>query len=301
MKVTIYCAHCIVTGKKYIGQTKKEFEHRVKQHKNSYQKNKYKNSKFYNAIKKYGWTNFIWGIIESENDTIWNESEIYYVEKYNTFYGGYNTTKGGNNRIGYTGISKKFRLLSPDGYIVEGENVSKFCKENNLPCSGINKVLDGKGKSCKGWKKPETEFVGGESRALTTSREYVIMDSEGNIHRGRNVSKLCRDYNLANSAITRLLNGEIYSYKGWKLPNTTLTGGKLTSKKLQREYKLISPEGKIFIGKGVRELCKNFNLNESAISEVLNGKREHYKGWKKYNGTISSLCPLFVTEESFCK
>ena len=55
----------------------------------------------------------------------------------------------------------------------------------------------------------------------------------------------------------------------------------MTSKKLEKEYKLISPDGIVYEGKGVRTLCRKFNLNEGSISEVLNEKRKHYKGWKK--------------------
>jgi len=63
-------------------------------------------------------------------------------------------------------------------------------------------------------------------------------------------------------------------------------GRLLISKKLEKEYKLISPDGVVYEGKGVRTLCRKFNLNEGSISEVLNEKRKHYKGWKKYNDPV---------------
>ena len=55
---------------------------------------------------------------------------------------------------------------------------------------------------------------------------------------------------------------------------------------LKREYELVSPDGQLFQGKGVRTLCRKFILSESAISQVLNGKIKHYKGWRKNNDTI---------------
>lgn len=281
MKVTIYCAHCICTGKKYIGQTRKELKERIRQHKNSSCKKKYKNVKFYNAIKKYGWENFIWGIVEEGDINIWNDREIYWIEKYKTYEDGYNLTKGGNNRIVCEPQCKEFELMSPTGEIIRGKNIKKFCSENNLNSQNIGNILLGRGKSCKGWKLPSTKLIGKQSLALTRSREYEIMSPDGELIKGKNVSEFCRKYNLSTGAITNVLNGKLYSHKGWKLPSTELVGGALTTKRLEKKYKLISPDGVVFEGKGVRTLCRKFNLNEGSISEVLSGKRKHYKGWKK--------------------
>ena len=62
-----------------------------------------KPSKFYNAIEKYGWDSFnheIIGWCEAENkdelNYILNEWECYYIEKYDSYYNGYNGTTGGD-------------------------------------------------------------------------------------------------------------------------------------------------------------------------------------------------------------
>ena len=61
-------------------------------------------TKFYNAIKKYGWDNFSHKVlltIECETPeelVFWlDEWEKYYIEKYDSFYNGYNSTAGGNS------------------------------------------------------------------------------------------------------------------------------------------------------------------------------------------------------------
>lgn len=298
MKVIIYCAHCISTGKKYIGQTRKELKERIRQHKSSCYRNKNKNIKFYKAIKKYGWENFIWGIIEEGDINIWNDRETYWIEIYDTYKNGYNLTEGGNNRIIYEPKCKEFELMSPDGKIFKGKNIKKFCEKNKLPYSNIINLLLGKGKSCKGWKLPNTKLTSKQSFALTISREYDIMSPDGKIFKGKNVSELCRKYDLNVGAIINVLNRKLHSYKGWKLPSTEMFGGLLISKKLEKEYKLISPDGVVYEGKGVRTLCRKFNLNEGSVSEVLNEKRKQYKGWKKYNDPISSLLPISCDKKS---
>jgi group I intron endonuclease len=93
MKGVIYCYHCIPTGKKYIGKTKNKY-HRKKRHEHNVRKGQV--SKFYNAVRKYGWENFIYGIIEEFDIELLNEQEIYYIKFYNTYTNGYNMTTGGD-------------------------------------------------------------------------------------------------------------------------------------------------------------------------------------------------------------
>jgi group I intron endonuclease len=92
MKGVIYCYHCIPTGKKYIGKTKNEY-HRKKRHEHNVRNGQI--SKFYNSVRKYGWENFVYGIIEEVDFDYLNEKEIFYISEYDTFNSGYNMTIGG--------------------------------------------------------------------------------------------------------------------------------------------------------------------------------------------------------------
>lgn len=49
---------------------------------------------------------------------------------------------------------KEFKLMSPDGIIYEGVNLTAFAKEHNLHQSSIINVNNRKAKSHKGWTKP---------------------------------------------------------------------------------------------------------------------------------------------------
>lgn len=58
-----------------------------------------KNYPIYRAIRKYGVENFYYEILEDDiplNQL--DEKEIYYIEKYNSYKKGYNSTKGGDGR-----------------------------------------------------------------------------------------------------------------------------------------------------------------------------------------------------------
>lgn len=81
--------------------------------------------KFSRAIKKYGWDNFAHEVIlviecETEEE-LWfwlDEWETYYIEKYNSFYDGYNSTLGGKGVRGYKHTEETKKEL---GELVKGD------------------------------------------------------------------------------------------------------------------------------------------------------------------------------------
>lgn len=95
----IYRATNTVNGKIYIGQTIRTLNKRIINH---YSKAKCgSDSHFHAAIRKYDKCVWEWDtLIECLDDEL-NEQEMYYVELYNTYYHGYNSTKGGNSGSGY--------------------------------------------------------------------------------------------------------------------------------------------------------------------------------------------------------
>jgi group I intron endonuclease len=142
-KGVIYCYHCIPTGKKYIGQTIDEKTRKKKHISDS----NILDLKFYRAVRKYGWENFIYGIISEFDENILNEKEMFYVEKYGSFENGYNSTLGGGGKRGYKSSQETRELLSKlkkGKPINHGKSVSaaltgrKLSKEHN---EKIQKVL----------------------------------------------------------------------------------------------------------------------------------------------------------------
>lgn len=97
-----------INKKVYIGQTR-NLSSREKQHHRNYlnPNSSMYNTKFYRALRKYGYDNFSYQILV-EDDNLTSEElnylEEYYIMKvYNSYYCGYNSTKGGDN----TSVSRK--------------------------------------------------------------------------------------------------------------------------------------------------------------------------------------------------
>lgn len=84
-------------GKIYIGQTTMTLKARLAKHKEVVPTS---DCHIHRAIRKYGWKSFEVGIVEDHipNDLL-NDREIYWIDYYNSFEGGYNMNRGGNGRL----------------------------------------------------------------------------------------------------------------------------------------------------------------------------------------------------------
>ena len=97
----------IITGKQYIGLTSKGIEKRWKSHIAFAKKhNKYY---FHRAINKYGINSWKHEILEENIKNIEdaNMLEKFYINKYDTFNNGYNSTIGGDGTTGNRSVTEK--------------------------------------------------------------------------------------------------------------------------------------------------------------------------------------------------
>lgn len=118
----IYKCECILNSKCYIGQTIQSFEKRQYAHKKLAEHNGKQH--FYCAIRKHGWENFKWEILETvtgEKEEIYkklDELEVFYVKKFNTLANGYNQTRGGQY--------SRFTEFPITVYNIFGEKLGEF-------------------------------------------------------------------------------------------------------------------------------------------------------------------------------
>lgn len=128
----IYMVTNIINGKRYIGQTISSLGKRKGAH--IYDAlNKRGNSYFHSAIKKYGPDNFDWEELDTaRNIDELNDLEIFFINLFKTFGGGYNLKSGGKNAT-YSEVSK--RKMS------EAKKGKKLTKEH---CLNMGKARKGK-------------------------------------------------------------------------------------------------------------------------------------------------------------
>jgi len=176
-------AICKITNKGYTGKTI-HFSKRIREHRSDAFNIKYKayNSHFYRAIRKYGWDNFEWKVLQDNiPEQYLLDTEKFYIFLFGTFREGYNDTEGGDQppsqlgkknpnvsrsnglRIGKKHPlygqniaekirSKNWKIIRPDGSIEIIRNLTKYCKENNLQQSLMGFVAKGRRNHHKGYK-----------------------------------------------------------------------------------------------------------------------------------------------------
>lgn len=155
----IYKVTCLITNKIYIGQTTTCLGDRKGLHKHrALYQNDYKNH-FHNAIRKYGWENFQWEIIDYANSfEQLNEKEIYWINKFNSIENGYNILKGGQNIQANTDKflracgSVPFLVYNIKGeFIGEFLNQTQFGKEYGIAPTHVSDMIKDKMNFCNGY------------------------------------------------------------------------------------------------------------------------------------------------------
>lgn len=91
----IYKITNMINNKVYIGQTIKTVEKRFQQHKNNSKHPYFSQIVLYKAFNKYGIENFKCETIEEIENSLLDEREKYWIEYYNSYFEGYNSTLGG--------------------------------------------------------------------------------------------------------------------------------------------------------------------------------------------------------------
>lgn len=114
----IYCIQNDINNKVYIGKTIYTIERRFKEHLKDAKNHRYI-SKLHRAILKYGQEHFYPIILEECDDSLLNEKEKYYIQKYNSVYEGYNISFGGDGES-----QTDFNLI--EQLFLKGHNITQI-------------------------------------------------------------------------------------------------------------------------------------------------------------------------------
>lgn len=175
---SIYKATNKINGKHYIGFDS-AWPKRKKSHVNESHQTNHRtyNTHFHRAIRKYGIGAFEWNVIYQSKNGVHclREMEPYFIKQYDSFgINGYNMTLGGEGSLGRycsdktkNKISnlkkgtipksvlkhmKSYEITTPNQKIIITNNLTSFCKNNNLCRRNMIGVSKGARKHHKGWK-----------------------------------------------------------------------------------------------------------------------------------------------------
>ena len=223
----------------YIGQAvdlyKRFNSHHISDYKNP--NNCCYNTKFYIALRKYGIENFKVTILELCPIEKLDEKEIFYIEKYNSFHQGYNSTQGG-------------QFWTQDIHSAETEEKRRITREKNQSLKSEN-----------------------HPRAKLTNQEVVEIRQR--YIDGESVHDIYADYSelYSNEAVfKRIVLGSTYVSAG-NIPDKSqirYTNAKLTATQI-REIRKKYKKGVISYDK----LGAEYGVSGGAIASIV--KRRTYK------------------------
>lgn len=195
-----------LTDESYIGYTKQELDIRWKQHYTQALKES-KNRKFYNAIRKYGIDAWHIEVIDTA-DTAQEakEKEIRYIEQFNTYSQGYNSTHGGdgNNGIVMSYESNLARSQKLKGRKKSPETVEKF-KQRRQSSETKQKISAGHTGMKKPWVKwtPDQCRARGLTRRSLTKQQYELIHNLRN--KGNKIKAIAEEVSLSIDIVKKWL------------------------------------------------------------------------------------------------
>ena len=138
---SIYIIRNKCNDKVYIGQTTQSVEERFKQHLKPSQIKRF-HYKLYRAMDKYGKENFYVETLETDipYEQLDNK-EIYYIEKFDSFKNGYNSTLGGDVKT----IYKIDDIDDIVNRLKRGDLIRDVAKDYGVCTTTINRCLDAYG------------------------------------------------------------------------------------------------------------------------------------------------------------
>ena len=202
----IYIIKNDINDKKYIGQTSKQLEERMKQHIIDSKKQKCMNRDLYKDMNKYGIDKFHIYLIETCDNNISDELEIYYIDKYDSFKNGYNNTYGGKGKhiIDYKKIVIDYKKYQNIRIVSNLNNCHRDTIKYILEKNGIkikqSNIISKEKMSKKVVQKDKNGNILNEFSSVTNAALYL-----GNINYISNIARVC-------NGIRKTCKGYIWEY-----------------------------------------------------------------------------------------
>lgn len=191
MKGFIYRITNKINGKSYIGQTIQSVKERFYQHCATKCSQAVLNMAIHKAIFKYGKQNFIIEVIEKVESVNLNDREKYWIEYYNSYTNGYNSTKGGQKGF------KLFKDLDTQA-VIKSYKLGKSLRE-------IGKIFNVDKQTVK-------DLLIRNNIKLRTTRTYKLSQNDRkkimkDFSLGLNKKEIMAKWNISKSYLSQLING----------------------------------------------------------------------------------------------
>jgi len=256
------------SGGRYIGQTVLSEEERWKDHvKEAYNKNSYSYNTLLNkAIRKYGSETFTLIILEDNiNEDSLDEREIFWIEKYHTFYKdkyhGYNMTRGGSGH--------RLLKIEPDDLIImweSGVSIIEIANYFNCERQAIRDRLLGLGYTSGDLRKRRGRIAANHRIENHYNKELILLLWNN----GKSGTQIAEQIKCERHTICRLLkvwgiSEEEIRKRQW---SNAVESNKKTIQQFDKQGNFIQE------WESISEAARQLKLYNSNICKVLKGERK---------------------------
>ena len=286
MTIGIYKLNFAGTDKCYIGQSESSIERRFTNHKRAMQKRS-TSKKLQEAYDTYG-VPTLEILIESLPEDL-DVLEIEAIQVYDSVNNGFNTTTGGSAGSGLYGEVTSNAMYDNDTYgsilklLAIGVDVKDISSELGVTDSVVKSI-----KKCENhkWLKDtlpeEYAVVEAKHKAYSPKNNHaeargiqylpIVEISTGKIYEITSLRETARLLSMDSGNLSRLLHGQVDSYKGFMLSTNI---NKSASKYVK------DPQGNLheISYRGLSKFAETHGLAKSMLSNLLNNKRPEYNGW----------------------
>lgn len=274
MKSGIYCLKSKINGKMYIGLSKDVY-YRKRKHFEMLAGQRHHNTKMQRHFNKYGSDDLVFEIIELCDKDVLEEREMYWIDYHNSFYKGFNETKGGSLKD-YCATRFDFENIHT-GEILENVTASEMCEKYNIDRSGIYKLAKGKGYHQKGWKLKGAV----KKKRIGDKTLKAKQISLKNIHTGEIITaisqqEMAKKIGVHQGCLSNLFLGKNKKLKDWCLPETE-DADKTASQTYFTIQNVIT--GEIVSDYHRSKVAKEHSLDFSTLCKLINGGTEKHKDW----------------------
>lgn len=269
-----------INGQSYIGKTIRPLQVRYSEHQRDcaeYLTSKKTTIPLYNAVGVYGWEKFTVEAIEEnipENEI--NKKEQHYIALYDTYYNGYNATKGGDG--GRTGSKLNditarqiIALLQDENNILSMVQIAKMF---NISESVISRINSGETWHDNNLSYPLRKYNVTSITITKNIYRQIINDIKNN---DIPLQKILKKYNLSESQMTAINNGyECYNgthpyymdiYKGPFPIRNTNKRIDINSNLQEILYDII------FTKNSMAKIGAKYGLQGNTLTYIANGQR----------------------------
>ncbi len=214
----VYKIENLVNSKKYIGQSTQKTEHRLQEHRSKLRSNCHENRHLQKAWNKYGEDSFLIEIIDNgESIEQLNKLEQKYIDLYDCLNRecGYNIRGGGDNAF-LSEETKKLISETKKGVSVHTiESKAKIVKflTGRIHSEESKRKRSEKLKGMK-WSETQKDIWAQSHRKVGYPS---LVSPSGKIFNIVNATRFAKEVGLTQQSLSRLINGQLKSHKGWTI------------------------------------------------------------------------------------